>query len=479
MNTLLVVDDEKSVRYSFKRMFEDNYRVITAEDGGVALRMLNAIDNIDVILLDVRMPDINGIEVLKKIKVKERIKNIPIIVMTAFGDSNTAIEAMKEGAFDYLTKPLESEQLREVIEKAVASARLQHETCCGVAECKFEKKGDVDVIVGKSQALLDVCKKVGQVANTDVPVLITGESGVGKELVARAIYSYSSRKDKPFMAVNCAALPEGVVESELFGSEKGAFTGAEKRRIGRFEQCNRGTIFLDEIGDMSLLTQAKLLRVLHDGSFERLGSNETLRADVRVIAASNKNLQDEVINGRFREDLFHRLNVFSIYIPPLRERKEDIPLLSEYFLSKAVREVGKPQHHTVRAKEIKGFSQEAINLLLSHSWPGNVRELENVIKRAVVVSRGDVIGVSDISLDFEPYRKELKGLSEVIENIFKVAVTKNRPDLYHSIISNVEKSLIENALKATKGNQVQASQLLGITRVTLRKKMQAYNIPAS
>jgi nitrogen regulation protein NR(I) len=468
MNTFLVVDDEKAVRYSFKRMFGDNYRVIPAEDGGTALRMLDAFDNIDVILLDVRMPDINGIEVLKKIK--ERTRNIPVIVMTAFGDSNTAIEAMKEGAFDYLTKPFDNEQLKEVIEKALTTARLQQETSCYISECLLgEALGEREAIVGKSQALLNVCKKIGQVANTDVPVLITGESGVGKEIVARAIYSYSSRKDKPFMAVNCAALPDSVVESELFGSEKGAFTGAEKRRIGRFEQCNGGTIFLDEIGDMSLSTQAKLLRVLHDGSFERLGSNETLRTDVRIIAASNKNLHDEVVSGKFREDLFHRLNVFSIFIPPLRERKEDIPLLSEYFLSRIGREID---------KQIKGFSQDAIELLVSYSWPGNVRELENVIRRAVVILKGDIISADDINLDTEPYRKDLQGLSEIIENIFnRMAVTKNPPDLYYSIISNVEKNLIEKALKATKGNQVQASALLGITRVTLRKKMQEYNIP--
>lgn len=469
MNTLLVVDDEKAVRYSFKRMFEDDYRVITAEDGGTALRMLDAFDNIDVILLDVRMPEMNGIEVLKKIK--ERTKNIPVIVMTAFGDSDTAIEAMRKGAFDYLTKPLESDQLKEVIEKAITSAKLQHVTCCGVAECQLEKRSETEAIVGRSHALLDVCKKIGQVAGTDVPVLITGQSGVGKEIVARAIYSYSNRKANPFLAVNCAALPDGVVESELFGSEKGAFTGAEKRRVGRFEQCSGGTVFLDEVGDMNLSTQAKLLRVLQDGSFERLGSNETLKTDVRIIAASNKNLHNEVASGRFREDLFHRLNVFSIFIPPLRERKEDIPLLLEYFLPRTVRKTG---------KRIKGFSQDAIELLMSYNWPGNVRELENVIKRAVVVSKGDVLDVTDISLNPEPYRKELKELSEVIENIFTTtAITQNPSDLYHSIISNVEKNLIENALKATKGNQVQASQLLGITRATLRKKIQEYNIPST
>ncbi len=465
--TLLIVDDEKAVRYSFERMFQDDYRVLTAEDGISALNILNtSYIGVDVVFLDVRMPGMDGIEVLKKIK--EITKKIPVVVMTAFGDSDTAIEAMKEGAFDYLTKPLENDQLKEIIEKALTSSRLQHETsCCGEIEKLSDK---AETIVGKSQAILEVCKMIGQVAGTDVPVLITGDSGVGKEIVARAICSYSNRKGSTFLAVNCAALPEGVVESELFGCEKGAFTGAEKRRIGRFEQCDKGIIFLDEIGDMSLSTQAKLLRVLQDGSFERVGSNETIRTDVRIIAASNKDLNDEIKSGRFREDLFHRLNVFSIYIKPLRERREDIQLLSEYFISKVVRETG---------KQIKGISPEAIKLLMSYRWPGNVRELENVIRRAAVVATGDVLDVTNISLSPEPYKKKLKELSEVIENIFdKTVVTKSPPVPYNSIISSVEKILVEKALKATKRNQVQASALLGITRVTLRKKMQEYNIPS-
>jgi len=465
MNTLLIVDDEMAVRYSFKRMFEDDYRVVTAEDGDRALDVLDTDKNIDIVFLDVRMPGMNGIEVLKRIK--ERGRNTPVIVMTAFSDSDTAIEAMKEGAFDYLTKPFDDHQLREVIEKALRLVRLQQEAFC---HCKDDLPEGAETIVGKSQEILNVCKMIGQAASTDVPVLITGESGVGKEIVARAIYNHSNRKGRPFMAVNCAALPEGVVESELFGCEKGAFTGAERRRIGRFEQCNGGTIFLDEVGDMSLSTQAKLLRVIQDGSFQRLGSNETIRTDVRIIAASNKDLLEEVKNGRFREDLFHRLNVFSIYIKPLRERKEDIPVLSEYFLSRMVRETGKP---------IKGFTKDAIRLLISHSWPGNVRELENVVKRAVVTAKGDIIDTSDISLDLEPYRKRLYELSEVIDEIFDVAITTgDTAGIYHCIVSSVEKALIKKALEVTKGNQVQASAMLGITRVTLRKKIQEYNIPA-
>ncbi len=466
MRTLLIVDDDKAVRYSFKRMFEDEFRILTAEDGFSALTILDTnYIGVDVVFLDVRMPGMGGLEALKKIR--DITKNIPVIMMTAFGDSDTAIEAMKEGAFDYLTKPLDGNELKEVIEKALTSARLQQEASCCVEMGKLSDKKES--IVGKSQAILDVCKMTGRVSNTDVSVLITGESGVGKELVARAVYNHSTRKGRPFMAVNCAALPEGVVESELFGCEKGAFTGAEKRRIGRFEQCDRGTIFLDEIGDMSPSTQAKLLRVLHDGSFERVGSNETIRSDVRIIAASNKNLHDEVKHGRFREDLFHRLNVFSIHILPLRERKEDIPILSEYFLSRTIKETG---------RQIKGFSQDAIKLLMSYHWPGNVRELKNVIRRAVVIAGGEVLGVNDVILNTEPCNKEdLKELSVVIDEIFeKSFISKSPSASYHSILSSVEKCLIEKALSVTKGNQLQASELLGISRVTLRKKMQDYNI---
>ncbi len=468
MSTLLIIDDEESVRYSFERMFEDDFRVLTAKDGISALNILEtSFIGIDVIFLDLKMPGMGGLEVLKKIK--DISTHIPVIVMTAFADSDTAIEAMKEGAFDYLLKPLDGDQLREVVEKAFTSARLQKGTSCeGGIEENSEKE---ERIVGKSHAILDVCKMIGQVAITDLPVVIAGESGVGKELVARAIYNHSKRKGNAFIAVNCAALPEGVVESELFGCEKGAFTGAEKKRIGRFEQCNNGTIFLDEIGDMPLATQAKLLRVLQDGSFQRIGSNETIRTDVRIITASNKNLHEEVSAGRFREDLFHRLNVFSLYIPPLRDRKEDIPVLSEYFLTRVARETG---------RQIKGFSKDAMELIMSNKLPGNVRELKNIIRRAVVMAGGEIIGVTDLILNTDPDKTEFKDLSMVIDGLFnKTIIGDNSSYPYHDIISSVEKCLIEKALKVTKGNQVQASALLGITRVTLRKKMQEYHISSA
>ncbi len=465
MNTLLVVDDEKSVRYSFERIFEKYYSVITAEDGNTALRVLDDnINNIDVIFLDVRMPGLNGIEVLKMIK--EKIKNIPVIVMTAFTDTDIAIKAMKEGAFDYLLKPLRNEQLREVVERAISSSRLKHKAILYNED--EEISSDVEIIVGKSEVILDVCKMIGQAAVTDVPVLISGESGVGKELVARAIYNYSNRKGLHFMAVNCAALPEGIVESELFGSEKGAFTGAERMRIGRFEQCDKGTILLDEIGDLPLVTQAKLLRVLHDGTFERLGSNKTIKTNVRIISASNKDLHDEVKHGRFREDLFHRLNVFNIHMPPLRERKKDIPVLSEYFFSRTERETG---------KHINGISPEALDFLTSHNWPGNVRELENVLRRAAAIAGADIIGTNDIHITVQHDINEMKELADLIHSIMDRAMTAKTTDgIFRCVISSAEKILIEDALSRTKGNRFQTSELLGISRVTLRKKMRDYNI---
>ena len=463
MNTLLIVDDEKSVRYSFERLFDSYYNVITAEDGPAALNILDTgTGNIDVVFLDVRMPGMDGIEVLKKIR--GRNKNIPVIMMTAFSDSKTAIEAMREGAFDYLLKPLRNEQLREIIERALDSARLRPEVFC----YRKENISDAETIVGTSEPVLEVCKQIGQAAASDVPVLITGESGVGKEIVARAIYNHGSRKGEPFLAVNCAALPEGLIESELFGSEKGAFTGAERKRIGRFEQCSGGTIFMDEIGDMHLSAQAKLLRVIQDGSFERVGSNLTINTDVRLIAASNKDLHDAVETGSFREDLFHRLNVFSIYIPPLRERKEDIKLLSEYFIARAVKETG---------KQIKGISPEALEAFMTHDWPGNVRELENVIKRAVAVSTGDIVGVNNIDIHEKPLKKELCALTDVVDNLIESAIAiDDNPDIYHYVVSSVEKQLIKKVLGITKGNKQKASELLGITRVTLRKKIQEYKI---
>ncbi len=461
MNKILVVDDERAVRYSFERAFGEEYAVITAENGIDALEKVEK-EQPDIVLMDIKMPGMNGIEALRKIK--ETSSNIPIIMMTAFGDTDTAIEAMKEGAYDYITKPFENSELRTIIEKGLASARLLVEASCFYVD---DTPSCVERIVGKSNAILNACKLIGQVAHTDVPVLLVGESGVGKELIARAVYHHSSRKNKPFIAVNCAALPENLVESELFGYEQGAFTGADRRRIGRFEQCSGGTIFLDEIGDMNPMTQSKVLRVLQDSTFERLGGNQTIKVDMRVIAATNKNLSEEVSRGRFRPDLYHRLNVVSMNIPPLRERREDIPILVEYLIKRANRETD---------HDIRGISPDALNALESYSWPGNVRELENTIRRAVIVAKGNILSKEDLIF---PEQDISKGFREAINSVIEGAFLSGEGKPYDRVIAEVEKALIKRALELTKGNQVKASSLLGITRVTLRKKIEEYNLQFS
>lgn len=461
MHKILIVDDERAVRYSFERAFAEEYVIITAENGIDAIEKVEK-EQPDIVLMDIKMPVLNGIEALKKIK--KTNSHIPVIMMTAFGDTDTAIDAMKESAYDYITKPFENNELRTIIEKGLTSARLLKEANCFYVD----DTPDCEVrIVGKSNAILSICKLVGQVAITNVPVILFGESGVGKELVARAIYYHSNRKNKPFISVNCAALPDPLVESELFGYEQGAFTGADRRRIGKFEQCSGGTIFLDEIGDMSRLTQSKVLRVLQDSTFERLGGNQTIKADVRIIAATNKNLPEEINKSRFRSDLYHRLNVVSIIIPPLRERREDIPILVEYFIKRANRETG---------YVIRGFSPDVIDALESYSWPGNVRELENTIRRAVIFSKGNILRREDLVI---PNPELSKGFREVLNHIIEDILRSGGNKPYDMIISEVEKTLIKRALELTRGNQVKASTLLGITRVTLRKKIEEHNLQFS
>ncbi len=458
MHKIIIVDDERAVRYSFERAFAEEYVIITAENGMDAIEKVKR-EQPDIVLMDIKMPVLNGIEALKEIK--KINSHIPVIMMTAFGDTDTAIEAMKEGAYDYITKPFENDELRTIIKKGLTSLRLFKEASCFYIDDMPENEVR---IVGKSNAILNICKLIGQVATTNVPVMLLGESGVGKELVARAIHYHSYRKNKPFISVNCSALPDSLVESELFGYEQGAFTGADRRRIGKFEQCSGGTIFLDEIGDMSSLTQSKVLRVLQDSTFERLGGNQAIKVDVRIIAATNKNLSEEISKNRFRSDLYHRLNVVSINIPPLSERLEDIPLLVEYFIKRANRETN---------NNIKGFSSDVIDMLQNYSWPGNVRELENTIRRAVIFAKGNILRKEDLVIPNPELSKGfIDALNHIIDDILRSG--GNKP--YDMVISEVEKALIKRALELTKGNQVKASSLLGITRVTLRKKIEEYNL---
>ena len=373
MQKILVVDDEADIRRAFRRNLEGpELQVVEAGDGTEAIRVI-AQEQPDLVCMDIRMGGTNGLQTLRKLR--ELNPKLLIIMMTAYGTTQTAIEAMKLGAYDYILKPFEVPKLKALIEAGLKAARDMKQVVS--YQPLLDKEDYAEGIVGKSEPMQQVFKLIGQVSQSDATVLITGESGTGKELVARAIYHHSARAGQPFMAINCAAIPEQLLESELFGHEKGAFTGANDRRIGKFEQCDKGTIFLDEIGDMPLSTQTKILRVLQNGEFQRVGGNQTIAIDVRVIAATNKEPERQVAEKKFREDLYYRLNVVRIHLPPLRERREDIAVLVDYFLQKS----GK----------VKGIAPAAAALLQKHTWPGNVRELENVMQRAIVVARGDRI----------------------------------------------------------------------------------------
>jgi two-component system nitrogen regulation response regulator GlnG len=374
MPTLLVIDDEESVRYSFRRAFEgERVQVVTA---GTAAEGLDQVRTHapDVVVLDLQLPDRSGLEVFRQIQADDPKR--PVIFITAHGTTETAIEAMKGGAFDYLVKPVDLERLSQLIDRAFEAARLMRVP----AVLPAEESGDR--IVGRSPIMQEMCKMVGRIAPQDVNVLILGESGTGKELVARALYHHSRRADRPFMAINCAAIPEPLLESELFGHEQGAFTGATRRRIGKFEQCASGTLFLDEIGDMPAGLQAKMLRVLQEQQFERVGGNETLQTHVRILAATNQDLEKLIAEGRFRKDLYYRLKVVTIQVPPLRERLDDVAELAHYFLFRFNREL---------RMDMRGFAPETLELLQAYSWPGNVRELQSLIKQAMVHASGHIL----------------------------------------------------------------------------------------
>src|SRR5437762_6070060 len=383
MDRLLLIDDEADVQYSFRRIFDSpETELTTASSGEEGLKLIAKVRP-DLVLMDVRMGGMNGMETLRRIRQTDA--KLPVIMMTAYGTTQTAIEAMKLGAFDYLLKPFDIPKLKQLVAGALQAARDMKQVVS--YQPLLESEDYALGIVGRSEPMQNVFKLIGQLAASDATALITGESGTGKELVARAIYHHSRRSGQPFLAINCAAIPEDLLESELFGHEKGAFTGAASQRIGKFEQCDKGTIFLDEIGDMSLATQTKILRVLQSGTFERVGGNQPIRVDARVIAATNKPLEQAVATKQFREDLFYRLNVVRIQIPPLRERREDIRLLVHYVLNKFAESEG---------QRPKSISPEVLQALEQYHWPGNVRELENVIQRAMVVAKGDAILLNDL-----------------------------------------------------------------------------------
>jgi two-component system nitrogen regulation response regulator GlnG len=471
MEKILVIDDEQDVLYSFRRNLETPERqVVTAaglEDGLETFRR----EKPDITVCDIRLGPASGLDVLTQLRQVD--PKALVILMTAYGTSQTAIEAMKRGAYDYILKPFDVPKVKALIESALKAARDMHQVVS--YEPLLASEDYSEGIVGRSEAMQTVFKRIGQVAHSDATVLITGESGSGKELVARAIYHHSPRAANAFMAINCATIPESLLESELFGHERGAFTGANQQRIGKFEQCDGGTLFLDEIGDMPLLTQSKMLRVLQNGEFQRVGGSQTLRADVRVIAATNKPLEQLVAAREFREDLYYRLNVVRVHLPPLRERRDDVPVLVDYFLQR-LRKSGKGR--------IRGIAIEALRVLEAHAWPGNVRELENVVQRAAILAKGDNILRSDLPAELLQPAAPTPAAPAITAptapapeaDPARVLFDRARRDPALKIIPWVERELIRHALVETNGNQVQAAKLLGITRATLRKRIDKFGI---
>lgn len=443
MKDILIIDDDKSLCYSVKRTLESEYIVHTANDSGEAFEYLRS-GNADLILLDYRLGEENGIDVLSRLK--KTYKDIPVIMLTAFGTNDTVVKSISIGAADFLVKPVSRDELFNSVKKYVRSP----------VSCKnpvfIDYKGGGDDFIGSSSKVRDIMKLVATVAAADYPVLITGESGVGKELVAKMIHKYSKRGSGPLVALNCAAIPEQLLESELFGYMKGAFTGADKTKAGKLEAADGGTMVLDEIGDLPIELQAKLLRVLQDGMYEKLGDTKSVKADVRVVAITNKDLKRMVENGEFRGDLYWRLNVSDIRIPPLWERVEDIKPLTVYFIYGSALELG---------KEIECIESEAVEILKRHSWTGNVRELRNAVRKAVMLSSSKCLTVEDF-----------KFLTESSDTI-----TQTEPHAtLDEAVSAVEKEAIRKALENNNGNQSATARELDITRVTLSQKMKKYNL---
>jgi DNA-binding NtrC family response regulator len=465
MAHLLLIDDDpellpEKVRHLFPA---PAHRVEVAYTGSDGLKCVTA-EPPDVILLDLRLPDQSGLEVLNQIRAFDA--RIPVVFVTLSRSADSAIEAMRQGAYDYLLKPLDVQKLGRVIGEALKVARLMREPAV-VAETPPDDDVQGEAIVGCCPAMCEVYKAIGRVAAQDVPVLITGESGTGKELVARAIYQHGPRAKAPFLAINCAAIPENLLESELFGHEKGAFTGADRRRIGKFEQCHGGTLFLDEIGDMPLALQAKMLRLLQEQAFERVGGNETIRTDVRLIAATHRDLKAWSQEGKFRPDLYYRLSVFTIHLPPLRERGDDLPLLVRHYLRRFSRELG---------REVQQVDPEALERLDNYSWPGNIRELQSVLKQALLGASGAALlpaflpelrgGASEAA------PAELGSEEPGVETfVIRQRLASDVRDLYAETHRQVDRLLLSRVLEHTRGNQQQAALLLGIARQTLRMKL--------
>ena len=468
MPTLLVVDDEPAIQHAFRRAFRDGD--IAVRTAGTAADGLAEVgrDPPDVVVLDIHLPDASGLDTFHRVRALDA--RIPVVLITGHGTTDLAIQAMMEGAFEYLLKPLELADLRELIGRAVRSSRLMR-VPAGVPEVDPAAAAG-DLLVGRCPAMQAVYKAIGRVARQDVTVLVTGESGTGKELVARAIYQHSGRADKPFVPINCGAVPEALVESELFGHEKGAFTGADRRRVGRFEQANGGTVFLDEVGELPLMAQVKMLRLLQERRFERVGGEETIMADVRVIAATNADLEKMVENGDFRKDLFFRLNVFAIKLPALRDRGDDLGLLVEHYLARLGAELGRP---------VRDVTPEAAAALRAYPWPGNVRELQSVLKQTLLQMGGAVLLPEYLpahvlaGADATP---TAPGPAAGFDWDQFVAdrIAADTESLYAEGVERMEREILVRVLRHTGGNQLRAARILGIARGSLRNKIRALGV---
>ena len=468
MATVLIVDDDLHLRQSFEKLLtQEGHMVRTAASGEAGLAIVRG-EIPDLVIMDVRLPGMNGLEAFQAMRAME--PKLPVIIMTAFGTTETAIEATKLGAFDYVLKPFDIPEILAVIDQALEAGRFMR---ARVAMEGFADPAGREAIIGQSKAMQEVYKAIGRVASTDATVLIRGESGTGKELVARALYQHSLRAEKPFLVINCVAIPETLLESELFGYEKGAFTGAVGRRVGRIEQAHGGTVFLDEIGDMPFGIQAKILRLLQEKSIERLGGREPIPVDVRIIAATNRDLETALTEGRFREDLYYRLKVVTLWIPPLRERSGDVALLADYFLARfaAEMEMSNP-----------GVTENAKEILSSFSWPGNVRELANTVQKALIFSRGCPIGPEDLAqalgrAEGATRNGDEASLQDALRHWLQRALTTDgEGGLFDACMDRFASMLIREALTLSGGNRSRAAKLLGLSRPTLLAKIDKYRI---
>lgn len=453
MMSILIVEDKESMALMLKETLEsEGYRAIIAMDGAEGIKKIKQ-ESPDMVITDLKLPGKDGLQVLKASKEENPLR--PVVVMTAFGSVETAVAAMKEGAFEFITKPLNIDHLLMLINRALENQRLLTENILMREE--FSSKIGLPDIIGKSRAITDVADKIQKVSPTRTTILLIGESGTGKELFARSIHYLSGRKDYPFVPINCAAIPKDLLESELFGFEKGAFTGADSRKLGKFELAHKGTIFLDEIGEMDQALQAKLLRVIQEGELERIGGEKPIKIDVRIIAASNRNLEMAMEEGLFREDLFYRLNVFPIRIPPLRERSEDIPLLAEHFMKKYAREL---------KTDDKEITDDAMCLLSGYNWKGNVRELENTIERAIILCEGTSITPEHISLN--PHHQSTGAINMPADGTLEEVAKK--------ALRAAESGRIREALRESDGNKTKAASILKVSYKTLLTKIKEYNI---